>query len=162
MVNAVRRTTVQEEFDRFAENLFGERGRFIRDRSTFDQQFDSFMEGEDLSNKRNTILRQKAFDIIQKRHPDFVDKRNLFKVAGGKNLKRDQARTAKVIAKTPEEFIKKTAQKSDLARLDTTKQFSTLAFRKQVRVFSRREMITVRGKQVVRFRDKQGRFVRKI
>jgi len=53
----------------------------------------------------------------------FLNLGRIFQRAGGRNLAQDQMKTAKTVVRSPQEFIRLGAQRSDLEGLDTARTF---------------------------------------
>ena len=137
--------------NRIAETLFQRAGSRIIDRATFNQEFDSYMQGT------GEDLRDGSFSAYLKNNKR-VDKRNIFKEAGGKNLERDQRKTSKRIIRNKEKFIKVGSQRADLPKLDTKRQTAGVVKGRVVKA-TRVTFINM-GKKQTRFRDSKGRFVK--
>jgi len=84
----------------------------------------------------------------------------LLRRGGGKSLNRDRQTEAREKVHTPQEYIRRGSKNVDLPGVDTP--FSYAAVRGKKKIIARRTTVTVRGKPQVRFRDKKGRFVKRI
>ena len=156
---AKRQNTIdyQQESERFAE-WFGNKSRAgVQDRDSFDLAYQKEIKKSDLDSKEKQF-RELVFEHYANKNPN-VSKERLFSKAGGKNLALDRETTAKTIVSTKPQYIKKGAKRVDLAGYDVRESDRNIPARNKGRVvFSTRETITIRKKQVVIFRDRKGRF----
>lgn len=141
-------TPPPEDVDRVAETLWTESRGKIVDRDTFDQAYDDYMGGFQ-SGRHKSVFKPAVFDKVRQNH-DKVSPKRLFTGAKGKNLKQDQRQTAKTVVTSREEYKKRGASKVRVYNL--TGRIKG----KVVRV--RATTIVVRGKSLVRYRDRKGRF----
>jgi len=154
--------TKPEEFERFAENLFNRFGRNINDRKTYDKAFDTYMEGELITEQQDTALRDTAWDILRKR----VSRLKVYEDAGGKDFKRDANRKARTIVNTKKEYIKSGAKNVDLKDFDLPSKrgdsSNLLGFIKGRSVPVKEYLTNTKsGKRILRYRDKYGRLASK-
>ena len=162
---AKRKSPTPEELERIAEAIDSlDTFNNIQDRDSFDSAVDDYFEGDE-SMIKNTKVRNEVFDDLREMHPRRITDESLFKKAKGKSLKQDRRRTAKRTVTSKQEYIKRGARRTDLKGYDTkTKQKKkrSLDIAGKVRgkvVFSSKEFVVVKGKKLVRHRDKLGRFV---
>jgi len=155
---AKKRYTPPDDIERFAENLWNNAGGAanVKDRDSYDAFFNKYMD-DTYTSAQDRTLRDKAFNVLVKRY-GVVDEK-LFSDAGGKNLLLDRKKTAKTVVATREEYLKKGAQRSDLAGFDTAATFKRKGMIRRKVVFARADRVNVKGKWQVRYRDRKGRFV---
>ena len=82
-----------------------------------------------------------------------------YKKAGGKDLKGDRGKTAKVVVTDEKVYRKKGVTKVDLKGFDTKRRLEIPAKKKGKIVYAERTFIQIRGKHYMRFRDRKGHFV---
>lgn len=152
-------TPPDKDIDRIAETIWLESNGKIIDRDTFDLHFDGYMG--DLNTKQDSRIRERTFKELREQHPE-VKTTRIFSEAGGKDLKRDQQKTAKEVVTTEKEYRKKGAGKVDLKDYDTKqpahkkKRYGSVGG-KVVEV--RGVYVTYKGKRSLRYRDiNSGRF----
>lgn len=145
-----------DDVDRFNENLDMNREGEIVDKGSF------FHEAQNYINKTMDVtpfmaneFLERAFINYRAVHPD-VMKVDIFKRAGGKNLKMDRQKDAKIIVENEKTYVKLGSQKADFEGLDTkTRRFGRIKG-KPVRI--KTGFIVRRKKKVLIFRDRRGRF----
>ena len=159
----MKRITPETDFDRLAERINRDYGRFIQDKETFDTSFNDYLEDVDtdsrifLSSNMNHV-----FSIYATRFR--VDKGSTFKKAKGKSFKRDIRQTAKTVVTTKQEYIKRGAKNVDLKGYDTKrariKAPSASAYRfrgrKKGKIVFARALNTKLG---LRYIDRRGQYV---
>ncbi len=162
------------DMDRFTENLHLQTDVNIIDRSSY------ILAATNYISKTRTVTSSIKNGIIDKSFPVYAtkfpstDRRNLHKKAKGKDLRQDRLKTSENVVTDKKDF--KDARKQDLSGLDTkkgvkiTKKRATVLrqrkflFRFKGRsgskvVKARKVFVRSRGKDRIRFRDKNGRFV---
>lgn len=155
--------------DRISENLYHMYGGSIKDEETFTIAFEDYFQGN--SNDGIDGIRGDIFKQYRQRHPE-VEQGSIHKKAGGKNFKRDRKKTSKIIVDDRKTYIKKGARNVDLQGYDTRtsirkkpekKDFSIIGKVKRQTVFARATSYTLKnGKKITQYRDKKGRFVKKL
>ncbi len=163
------------DIDRIADAVFTDAQGRIVDRDTFDLHFNSFIVDDGEPSDKQKSLGIRVFKNLRGKHEGISPSRE-FKKAKGKDLKKDQRTTAKVVVDDKKEFRKLTAQKVDLEGLDTkdgkitkrvtkkpVRKFDVVGTQKSdgvVRVVqARRVFVKFKGKRHLRFRDRKGRWV---
>ena len=159
---SIQQVIDDNEHDRIANSVWADSQGRIVDRDTFDMHYKNFMNDTgDISHKQEQ-LGDVVFRELKEKHPE-ISERKLFTKAGGKNLKQDQQRTAKVVVTSEKEFIRRGANRVDLKGLDTKQEpqgFNILAQDKGGKVVHARETTFIlNGKIQTRLRDSRGRFV---
>lgn len=152
-----KRVTPPDEFDRLAENIYNDRGHTIFDRKSYDIAFDKFFGAEKLTPAQNTVMRDEAWG--------FLKDRMVFTRAGGRNLDRDRQKTHRIVYNKDqqEQYIRHGAQRSDLRGVDTKQaSFLYLGLSGRRKVFAQKTYVVVKNRKVVRYRDRRGRFVRRV
>ena len=159
------RITPPEDHLRFAEWMKTNYGRFIHSKEDYDRVFDEQMNPESGSNV-DTTFRENTWKVYSKKTG--IDE---FTRAGGKSLKMDRLKTARIVLpRTKEglaEYRRLKAQHANVSGIDTkdaktvnvkwVKQNRELKYPARVKmrtVYTSKEMI---GEKVV-FRDRGGRF----
>lgn len=163
----VKRITPPDEIDRLAENIDNFSDKTITNKEEFDKQFNEFFDNQ-VSSGQNGI-REKTFEFLQDKHPLRIQpaKKTVFQQAGGKDLKQDRKKTAKKIVTSKKRYIQLGAKNVDLAGYDTkggktrSRRLEYLGKVRQRVVYASKDIVTIRGKQVIRYRDKKGRFVKR-
>ncbi len=148
-----------KEIDRINEWLFNNRGDQISDLESYVM----FFKEEILDGKTPSGLEKKLIDEAFRKYAEQhnivkVKDEQVFKKAGGKNLSRDRRTTAKKVTTNVQEFIRLGAARADLEGLDTG-IFGKIK-NKTVRIQSI-DKITRRGKPLLVFKDRTGRFVKR-
>lgn len=160
-----KRVTPEQEFDRLAERIYNEHGENIVDRDTFDVFFNRYMGSEDITRKRDVVLREKTFDYYAKNHSG-VSTERIHEEAGGKNLAVDMAKTAKTIVTDKKQYRKLGAGKVDLKGYDTKPKFKkkldVTARVKGKIVYATQDTVIIKGHKITVYRDRKGRFAKKI
>lgn len=157
-----RRKTPEEDYDRLAERIQNEYGRYIKDKESFEVAYEKYLDDlpED-HNLFNKDIRDKIFDKIAS-SKKLLTKENLFREAGGKDLQRDRMQDAKKIVKTKKEYRQQGANRVDLEGYDTKQAFNA-RFNKAGRihgrvVYVRQDAIKVKNRSQTVYRDRRGRF----
>lgn len=164
-----KRFTPEEDVNRLAERVFRDSGQNIQDKEMFDLAFNDYMSDIDMSEKQDTVLRKKVFDKMRSSHPE-ISSQSFFKKAGGKSFVKDRERTAKRVVTDIKVYKKRGARKVDLQGYDT-KKGRIVKLKRQVKVrfdipgrvkerivYVRRVVVVVQQKEILRYRDKLGRF----
>lgn len=147
-----------KDCERYAETLYNaDIENNIQDRDSFDLAFDQYFDG-DLQMQENDRVKSKTFRKMRGLNPAISPTR-LFTDAGGKSLSRDRQETAQEIVTTRKEYRKKGSSKVDLKGYDTKKRFTHAKRYKGRVIYTERSMFRIKGKEVTRFRGKDGRFV---
>jgi len=152
-----KRITPPDEFDRFAETLMREFPGDYDDEDEYNEYFDKWFEQNDLdpTPRQDTVMRKQTWEFVK-------DKR-LFRRAGGKNLKQDRMKDAKVIVNSKKEYIRRGAKRSDLKGYDTKRRdFDVTAEVKGRVVFAYKDSVVVKGKTQPRLRARNGQFAKQI
>jgi len=161
----MRRTT-PEEFDRWAENVItGARLRRGDSETLINKKIGDYMEFENSGQKSifNNVVKSKIYKKLGNLKAFNKDK-DLFRSAGGKNLERDRMTTAKIVTKDVSEYKRVGANKIDLDGFDTKNEKVLKRYlrgkikNKSVEIY--KTSVIVKGKDVVRYRDKKGRFAK--
>jgi len=148
-----------EEIERISDSIWSDsRGRIV-DRDTYDLHYDKWFGSEDLSTAQKTSMKEKVFQDMQSKH-DGISPEHLYKEAKGKDLKRDQKQTAKVVVTDPKEFKRRGARNVDLEGLDTKRvdPYTIVGRVKGKAVYCQPVTIRINNKPVERLRDRRGRF----
>lgn len=172
------RITPETDAERLAERLWRQARGSIEDRESFDEAYEQYLSDEGanpLSNAQDKKLREKVWQALNKFHN--ITKKNVFKEAGGKDLKRDRQRTAKVVVSSVQEYKRRGASNVDLKGYDTkrprrsskrnvrrklltaqrqAKYKYNYSGRVKSRIVPARRIITKKG---ARFIDRKGRYV---
>lgn len=163
-----RRKTTEDEERRLTERMRNNHRRNISDRDSFNLAFSEEIEKSDneMTDKQKALrsrIYKNYIDLssvqreIKRGH--FVDA-SVFKKAHGKDLKRDRETTAKKVVKTRRAYEKAGADKVDLKGYDTEDlRFSIPARSKRKVVYAYKTHVVVKGKSVIRYRDRKGHFV---
>lgn len=159
------------EADRVSQWLDNNKAMKIQDRDSYDLVFNDTIaeKSESQLSFVEKRFRDLVFRTYRKENPQVLEER-LFKKAKGRDLRRDQLKTAKRVVKTRRKFIKEGAREVDLKGFDTARQkfnkriakkrlFTIMARSKGKVVRAREIIITFKGKKLKRFRDRKGRFV---
>lgn len=160
---ATRVRDYEKDSERIAKELLRRAGKSIQDRGTFDDAFLQYMgaAGEPLIEKSkfsDKVFRD--YRDIAERDGKTISKKNIFKDAGGKNLKRDRETTANVVVDSSIEYTKKGAGKVDLRGYDTRKERFIFTGRQKGSIVDARKItIRFRGKSQTRYIDRRGRYV---
>lgn len=157
----IRRKTPEDDPERLAERVYRfSKGKII-DRATFNLWWREYMGDDTTGNQRN--LKENTFKALARKKG--FTKQNIFKQAGGKNLRQDQRTRARIVTRDPKKYIKMGAQKADLYGLDTPNagprktRFTLIGRSRKKVVYARKTYVQIKGVKVVRHRDKRGRFV---
>jgi len=151
------RSPDDEDIERVARALRDQYGSNIQDQESFKQAFLLYM-GSTNNIRDKQVFMQDVF--IEYSRLNGTPKENLFKKAGGKNLKADREKNAQTIVKTKKEYIEKGASNVDLKGYDTKKErFNFIATKNGKIVKARKKEITVNGKKQIRYYDRKGKFV---
>ena len=141
----------QKDRDRFAENFYNEFGE-LDDETAIRKGLKEYME-----QGGHPVQEWQLPAIADYGHKKkIVSTETLHKLAGGKDLKRDQQRTAKQIM-PGDEYYKGGARRGDRIGIDTPTKIGKIKGR-QVKGYATK--VTIRGNTFVRFRDKKGRFIK--
>lgn len=162
------RKTPEDDPSRLAERLYQFSNQKIRDKSTFEVWWREYI-GDKTTLKQESSLKKKVLKELKRKGK--IDEDDIFKQAGGKNLRRDQRTRARIVTRSKKRYRRLGAQRADLYGVDTPnagrrggvirkKQFTVVGRVKKKTVYARKEFVTVKGKKVVRYRDKRGRFVK--
>lgn len=128
-----KRITPPDEIERVRERIFTSHRRKIADRATFDMAFAKTMMMSDLTDKQRKF-RDDVFNSYKKEY-GIATQRELTELRKDrKEFERDILRASKG-------------------------EFSIPAREKGRIVYARKDSVRIRGKPVVRYRDKKGRFV---
>lgn len=149
-----------EDAERISEAVWRDSEGNIVDRDTFDLALKRYIKGAFSSSQRRMLF-PKVFDFVRKAHPE-VSPRREFKEAGGDSLSRDQLKRARRIAKTKAEYRRLGADRADYEGLDTPPKhdYSTVGKIGKKVVHAYRDKVNIRGKEILKYRDKRGRFVK--
>ena len=148
-------TEYLQEAERIA-NWFIDRGQDGFTQPDFDKAFKSEFTSRAQQNRLLKKTRDAYFNKVAR-----VKKEDTFKRAGGKNLSQDRLKTSQNIAQTVDEYIQKTAQKSDYPNLDSSPQDIFGKIKGKI-VKVKAYKIKFKNKTVTRYRDKRGRFTKLI
>lgn len=161
----VRVSPGYEDYDRLAENLMNN-GYFPDDDVQFRSDMKDYFEGDIPKELMTPNARKQVLKFI------------LFKTGGGKSLKKDQEKTSKTVyPNTPqgrEDYEIASSQRADLSGVDTkqrpirkrpkahpkAREFTRYGVIKQRVVKVRETTITLKGKKIKRYIDKNGRFAK--
>lgn len=161
-----RRKSPEEDFDRLAERLQNQYGKYIKDEESFNVAYDSYLaELPDSHPLFKKLNRSKVFEKVfthKKDSTQYMTRDNIYKEAGGKDLNKDRQKTAKRVVKTRKEYEKAGASRVDLEGYDTKQDFNA-RYKKPGRVkgkivFVREASYKRYGKTFHIYRDKRGRF----
>lgn len=146
------------DYKRVAELLYnGDVQNDIIDEETFDESYNEYFSEEEHLRK-NEIFRKGVLRKFRKLNPIPA---SIHREAGGKSFERDRRTTAKTVVTSRKEYKKRGASNVDLKGYDTKNEFKFMKRSGTRRVVRARPVnVTVRGKQVQRFRDQMGRFTR--
>jgi hypothetical protein len=159
----------EKDAERIAERIYLEYGNLIKDKRTFNEAYSNYFHGSLTDGIED--LRPRIFNILQKRNKKIIDK-DLFKKAGGKDFDADRKSTAKELVSTPEQYIKRGAQRVDLKGYDTKqagttfkrlmKRYEELGLIKGKSVRIAQDSFKYKGKKRIVYRDSKGRFAKRI
>jgi hypothetical protein len=130
----------------------------IVDKQTFLEAYKDYL-GEENDLLDNKFVERKVFSEIREKRPE-ISSSDFFKDARGGDFERDRKTTAKTVVTTRREYNKRGASHVDLKGYDVKKKYDKVGFIHDKIVYSRRDTISIKGHQIVRYRDNKGRFVR--
>ncbi|MDD5059409.1 MAG: hypothetical protein PHQ60_16250 [Sideroxydans sp.] len=135
---AGKRTTDQEDYNRFARNIYGIYGDEIQDIDSYDRAFDDYM-GEDLQGGQDRELRKGGFEALKKMHPSIVQEYSA-------DVKKIDKRKQRKVIKPKGEYV-------------------YIAYAGDKVVYARQDKVIYHYKKGMEsrivYRDRKGRFVRK-
>lgn len=165
MASKRRPSPSEEEIRRIAEAIDSlDTFEDIQDYSSFVEAYEDYL-GDDNNLTSNDYVKNQVFAELQQSDPDRIDKEDIFRLAGGKDLRKDRRFTSKTIVLTKEEYIKKGSSKTDLKGYDTKKKlrkkrdFNVVGKVRGKVVYASREYVMLKGKMMLRYRDRRGRFI---
>lgn len=153
-----KRNTPQWEFDRFAERLLNEFPN-IKTEEEFDRAFNKYFSSGGLTptQRQDTILRRATKQVI------LTDMPHLHRRAGGKDYHKDTQKKHRRITKDEKQYIKVGAKNIDLKNYDDKKpKFRYIGKIKNKTVYATLQTISIKGKPRAVYRDRRGRFVKRI
>ncbi len=160
---ARKRETLEDDFTRLAENLKRNYGRQIRDKASFDNVYEEYLFGKKI--KFNYPFKEKVWDAFVLQNPS-IGRDSLHRRAGGKNFLMDRKKRASIIVNTPEEYIRRGADKVDLKNYDLPTNrirrhdFNKIGKIKNKIVYGRKDTFKKGSKVITRYRDRKGRFIK--
>lgn len=153
-----RVTPTEKDYERIAQNV-GYNMKAPHDYSSFTEAYDKYFNTPQGTGMQTTKQKTRTWQAYQKL-------KNLFKQAGGKDLKRDTKYAHKTVVATKESYLKKGAKKSDKIGVDITKYsqpqkkvFSMVGTKKGKVVYGRKTFAIIKGKQQIRIIDRKGQYV---
>jgi hypothetical protein len=155
---AKKRETPTSRYERLAERIYNENTQ-ISSKDDYEVVFNRYFDGFPMSKSDKANLRENTWPFFE---DTFLGAASLYKRAGGKDLKRDKRKTAKIVVDTPEEFIRRGARKVDLRNLDTRParkgRFSVVGKVNNKIVFTRLDIVKKQSGEHVVYRNKAGQF----
>ncbi len=152
-----KKSNYDEDYERIAENLFHAKGSNISDKSSFDDMYLAYMDGEE-----GDVVSTKFIDGVWGKYRNRY-KDNLVHVdSGGKSLKRDRQQTARKVVDDVSDYKRLGADKVDLKGFDTKPRRKTFTFTGHIKtkiVKARKDTVINMGKSINVYRDRKGRFV---
>jgi len=133
-----RRVTSEEDYNRFAKNIYGIYGDEIQDIDSYNQAFDDYM-GENLQGGQDRDLRRGGFEALRKLHPSITQEYSA-------DVKRVDRRKQRKVIRPREEYV-------------------YVAYVGDKIVYAREDKVIYHYKRGIEsrivYRDRKGRFARK-
>ena len=148
-----------EDISRIAETIDSlDLKKEIRDRDTFDSEYEAYLE-DSPELLKNVDVRNKVFESLRQKHPSRITDESIFRKAKGKSLEQDRRQTAQVVVTDKKEYQRLGARRVDLEGYDTKRVKKDIVGRSKGKiVYTSRETVMVKGKPMIRHRDRLGRF----
>ena len=153
--------TPPNDFERLAENLQINRGKFIIDEESFKVALQDYLGEEQEDNSiLNPVNSGRVWRHYKRKYNVMAG--SLHKSKGGRDLKLDRTKLAKHVVDKPEDYTD--ARRQDLRGYDTPKLkkikiFNVYGIQKGRVTGARKIFITFYGKKQSRFIDRKGRYV---
>ena len=137
-----RLTNYDDDMERLAENLWRAKGQSIVDKSSFNLALSQYID-KDLTSKQKSLMSKSVWDTLQSKKPRLREEKQISRVDVTYKAKTTPTRKTITASKPKKEF-----------------KFVKTGFIKGRRVFVRPSRVIIRGKTVLRFIDKKGRFTK--
>ncbi len=152
-----KRVTPEDDYERFADNLWGTMGHKIWDIESYNSAFDEYMD-HDLTEEQDYDLRREGFEIIAQRHKSVIREH---KGALGAGDKYRGAKFDKRYLRKPERFNGKKEEYKFIRQVyDRKMNIRKFVYARKVTI----KRTSPKGKRynVDTYRDRFGRFTGKV
>ena len=161
---AKKRVTPQNDFDRFAENLWNKYGDEIKDIDSYNEHFDKYMEIETkpLTGNQDKILREEGFKSLSEMHKNVIKEHLPLKIVSREEEGVTELREKEKLRKAEPFEVKIRRPKFAIVasiNIKHPRKGEKVGYKV---VYSREITFKRKGKDITRLIDRYGRFVSKI